>query len=232
MDELDQHRLFLFALAYRMTGSAGESEDLVQETYVLFLTERADELAGDAPDEGAAGDALGAILARLCLDYLASERVQREYYEGLWLPEPVLTAPDDKRDVLPPQETPAQRESTSLPFLNLLNTLTPEERVAHLLHDIYAFPDEGIAAVLDKPLDEYRQIVDRARERVDAQRPPFEYEPAAQRRLLERFVLAAHQGDVEALGALLSRDVMAWTDGGGQVAAALKPVSGRDAVAR
>lgn len=221
---VEQYHPLLLSLAYRLIGSASESEDLVQETYVEYLLE-----ATEAPDETRPASAyLSAILTRLCLNYLASDQVQQQHYEGPWLPEPVLT----EGDALPPLDTPAQRASISLPSLVLLDTLEPEERAAYLLRDVFGYGDGAAARMLDSDVTDYRQIYERAVARIDAGRPHFEYAPEAQRRVIERVVLATHGDDLDDLKELLALEVTAWTDGGGQVAAASRPVKGRDAVAR
>jgi len=221
MNNLEHDHPLLVSLAYRMTGRASEAEDLAQEAYVRFLTEE--------PDEGrTARDQLTTIVARLSLDYLSSEPVRQAHYEGPWLPEPVLT----ERDALPPLETAAQRESISLAFLVLLDGLEPPERAVYLLRDIFGHASEEVAVMLDIDEADYRQTYDRAAARIAAERPRFAYAPEAQRRVIERLVLATHQDDPEDVQELLAPEVTAWTDGGGQVAAALRPVSGRDAVAR
>jgi len=221
---VEQYHPLLLSLAYRLIGSASESEDLVQETYVEYLLE-----ATEAPDETRPASAyLSAILTRLCLNYLSSDQVQQQHYEGPWLPEPVLT----EGDALPPLDTPAQRASISLPSLVLLDTLEPEERAAYLLRDVFGYGDGAAARILDSDVTDYRQIYERAVARIDAGRPHFEYAPEAQRRVIERVVLATHGDDLDDLKELLALEVTAWTDGGGQVAAASRPVKGRDAVAR
>ncbi len=221
---VEQYRPLLLSLAYRLIGSASESEDLVQETYVEYLLE-----ATEAPDETPPTSAsLSAILTRLCLDYLASDQVRQQHYEGPWLPEPVLT----EGDALPPLDTPVQRASISLPSLVLLDTLEPEERAAYLLRDVFGYGDGDAARMLDSDVTDYRHIYERAVAHIEVGRPHFEYAPEAQRRVIERVVLATHGDDLDDLKELLAPDVTAWTDGGGQVAAASRPVKGRDAVAR
>jgi len=221
MDTLEHDRPLLVSLAYRMTGRASEAEDLAQEAYVRFLT--------DEPDDGRpAREQLTTIVARLCLDYLSSEPVENAHYEGPWLPEPVLT----ERDALPPLQTAAQRESISLAFLTLLDGLEPPERAVYLLRDAFGYGGDEIAAMLDVAEADYRQTYDRAAARIAAARPNFTYAPEAQRRVIERLVLAAHQDDPDDVQEILAPEVTAWIDGGGQVAAALRPVTGRDAVAR
>ncbi len=221
LDEVERRRPLLVSLAYRLTGRAGEAEDLVQESYVRVLVEAREGY--QATDE-----ALVTTLTRLCLDYLSSDDVQQAHYEGPWLPEPALTADD----ALPPLDTDLQRESISLAFLTLLDTVPPRERAAYLLHDIFGYEDARVASMLDVDIVDYRQAYAAAVERIAAARPRFEYAPDAQRDLTQEIVLACRQGDIAELKELLARDVTAWTDGGGQVAAASRPIGGRDAVAR
>lgn len=220
-ESFEEYRPLLFAIAYRMTGSASESEDLVQDAYLRYLTAPPAEVRSLKA-------LLTTIITRLCLDHLKSARVQRESYVGPWLPEPVLT--DEAANQ--PLHTLTERETLSSAFLVLLQTLTPPERAVFLLHDIFEYPYDEIVAIVAKPAATCRQLLHRARERVAARRPRFEPSHDAQQRLLAGFLSASLQGNVERLASLLAQDVVSWSDGGGKVAAALNPIRGRDAVGR
>ncbi len=212
-------RASLFAVAYRMLGSATEAEDVVQEVYVRWSRRGQGEVA--APSAY-----LTTIVTRLCIDQLRSARVRRESYKGPWLPEPVeaeAPAPDDGAELA---------DSLSLAFLVLLEELQPVERAVFLLHDVFDYPYDEIAAIVDRTEVACRQLVSRARRRVDAPRRRFDADRAHGRELTRRFLAACGTGDLEGLLALLSDDVTVWTDGGGKVRAALRPVTGPHRAAR
>jgi RNA polymerase sigma-70 factor (ECF subfamily) len=216
-----EHRPLLFAIAYRLLGSASEAEDIVQEAYLRTRT--ADEAAVRDPKAY-----LSTIVTRLCLDQLKSARARREQYVGPWLPEPVLT-PDT---ALGPLETVEQRESISLAFLVMLETLTPAERAVLVLREVFDYSYEEIGAIIEASPAACRQMLHRARERVAARRPRFQPAPEQQRALVERFLAAAAEGDLAALETMLADDATVWSDGGGKVVAAQRPVIGRERVSR
>ena len=214
-------RPYLFSVAYRMTGSAADAEDLVQDAWIRYL------------DAGSpAVDSLRAYLtttvSRLALDYLKSARVRREQYVGPWVPEPVLTS-----EAIPgPAETVEQREAVSQAFLLMLEQLTPEQRVVYVLRHGFDLSHDEIAAHLGKSPANCRQIFHRAQERVDAAR----FTPVSlgdeHKRVVERFLQAYEAGDVAKVAALLADDVTWVGDGGGKRLATLRPVVGADRVAR
>lgn len=218
LDAFQAVRPRLFGIAYRMLGSASAAEDLVQDAWLRW--QGADR---DAVREPAAF--LATTVTRLALTELDSARMRRETYVGPWLPEPVLTTPDD------PALGAERAEALSLAVLLLLERLSPAERAAFVLHEAFGYPFRQIAEVLEISEANARQLARRARQHLDRERAaPV---PAAeQRRLLEAFVAAAQQGDLEALEAVLAEDVMALSDGGGVVTAARKPVLGRARVAQ
>jgi RNA polymerase sigma-70 factor, ECF subfamily len=219
-DEFQRYYPLLFSIAYRMLGSASDAEDIVQDAYLRYA---------QAPGEiHALKSFLTTVVTNLCLDHLKSARVRREQYVGPWLPEPVITTDG----ALAPLETVEQRESVSLAFLVLLESLTPQERAVFLLHDVFEYGYDEIAGIVGKSAATCRQILHRARARVAERRPRFEPSPEAQRRLTERFLVAANDGNVAALTDILARDVIAWSDGGGKVHAATRPVYGPDRVIR
>jgi RNA polymerase sigma-70 factor (ECF subfamily) len=212
-------RSSLFGVAYRMLGSATEAEDVLQEAYVRWSRR-----AGDAVS--APSSYLTTIVTRLCIDQLRSARARRESYKGPWLPEPVVV------DVPEPGESAEIADSLSLAFLVLLEELQPVERAAFLLHDVFGYPYEEISGIVDRTEASCRQLVSRARRRVDAPRRRFDADHAHGRELTRRFLVACGTGDLEGLLSLLADDVVVWTDGGGKVRAALRPVTGPHRAAR
>ncbi|MBA3528737.1 MAG: RNA polymerase sigma-70 factor [Propionibacteriaceae bacterium] len=226
-DAFESLRRYLFAIAYRMLGSASEAEDIVQDAYLRARDVRADEVHSLKAY-------LATVVTRLCLDQLRSARAQREVYIGPWLPEPVPTADlTQAGDVTNrPAEATEQADDISLALLVLLERLTPEERATYVLREAFAYPYDEIASVLGKSSAAVRQLSHRAKKRVAAGRPRFQTSPETQRALAERFLAASRGGDLGALTAILAADVTGWSDGGGVVRAARRPIVGRDAVAR
>jgi RNA polymerase sigma-70 factor (ECF subfamily) len=218
----EELRPLLFAIAYRMLGSASEAEDIVQEAFLRF--HRATE-GGTAVESPKAY--LSAVTTRLCIDYLRSARVRRERYVGTWLPEPLLT--DAGEDVAGHAET---ADSLSMAFLVLLESLTPVERAVFLLREVFDYGYEEIAPIVGKSEDNCRQIAVRARRQVEARRPRFEASRARREELARRFFEAVVAADASALVDLLAADVVAYADGGGKGVAFPKPIHGRDRVAR
>jgi len=218
---LEDLRRYLFCIAYRMLGSASDAEDVVQEAYLRF------QLAPDL-DVRSPKAYLATIVTRLCLDQLKSARITRETYLGPWLPEPVLTADLDPT----PEERVERADDVSFAFLLLLEELSPEERVTYVLREAFDFPYDEIAATLGKSVGATRQLAHRARERVASGDRRYEAEPLAQRRLAERFLAAARQGDMRVLMDALAGDVVAWADGGAEAHAARRPICNADRVAR
>ena len=214
-------RPYLFAVAYRMTGSASDAEDLVQESWVRYTE------AG-APPVQSLRAYLTAVVSRLCLDYLKSARVQRESYVGPWLPEPVLTS----TAVAGPAETVEQREDVSIAVLTLLERLGPEQRVVYVLREAFGFSYAEIAAQLGKSAAACRQIFARAQKHVAAGRRRSITPPDEHRALIERFLAALGTGDVAQVAALLTEDATWIGDGGAARLATRRPVIGRDRVAR
>jgi RNA polymerase sigma-70 factor (ECF subfamily) len=219
--QMETYRPLLFSIAYRMTGSASDAEDLVQEAYLRALTSAPVALASPKAY-------LTTIISRLALDYLKSARVQREDYAGEWLPEPVLT----RAPAATPGEVAEDPESLSMAFLVLLEALTPPERAVLLLHKVFDYPFAEIATMLEIPTATCRQHYHRAQAHIAEHRHSFDVSPDAHRKLLSGFLAAASAGNVEALARLLATDVMSWSDGGGKVQAAVRPIAGRDRVAR
>lgn len=220
MQDFEAQRPRLFWLAYRLLGSASEAEDAVQDAYL--------RLHGADP---ALIESLPAWLTKavtnLCLNRLTSARARREVYPGPWLPEPVLT--DDR--TLGPQETAEQRETVSIALLSLMERLNPTERATFVLREAFAYSHFEIAEILEMSEANARQLYRRARQRLGEPRQRFRPDLAQWRRLVDRFFTAASAGDVAGLVEILTADVTSTADGGGKVAAARRPVSGRERTA-
>ncbi|TDQ53094.1 RNA polymerase sigma-70 factor [Actinorugispora endophytica] len=221
-EEFEAQRPRLLALAYRLLGSASEAEDAVQDAFLRWN-------AADRALIGTPAAWLAKVLTNLCLNRLDSARARRERYVGSWLPEPVLTA-----DPAPgPLETAELRESVSMAFLVLLERLTPPERAVFVLREAFGYGHREIADILDVTESASQQLHHRARLRLGRDRPRFEASAPERRRVVERFLAAAADGDMAGLERLLAADVVSWTDGGGKVRrAARRPVTGAAKVAR
>ncbi|GGS21571.1 DNA-directed RNA polymerase sigma-70 factor [Streptomyces humidus] len=220
-DEFEAHRPRLFGLAYRMLGSAHEAEDVVQDAYLRF----------DGADRaGIAHPAawLARTVVNLCLNRLTSARARRETYVGAWLPEPVVTSDG----TLGPLESAEQREAVSLAMLVLLERLTPTERAVYVLREAFGHTHREIAEVTGLSEANCRQLHRRAEQRLAAAERRFEAAPARREKLVDSFVTAARDGDLRRLEQLLAEDVTWWSDGGGRVTAALRPILGRQKVLR
>ena len=220
-EAFERYRVLLFSIAYRMTGSASEAEDLVQETYLRYQASESAEIVSLKAY-------LTTIITRLALNYLQSARVVREQYMGTWLPEPLLTSEDGR---FPLADLELQ-ETLSLAFLRLLEALSPPERAVLLLHDVFDYPFSEIGGMLEKSQANCRQILHRARQALQDKRARFEPEPQRQRQLLLSFLAASQAGDMAALTGLLAQDAVSWSDGGGKVKANLQPICGQQTVAR
>jgi len=214
-------RPLLFSLAYRMLASVADAEDVVQDAYLRWL--EAPEAEVRAPRAY-----LATIVTRLSINRLRSARSRREEYVGPWLPEPLVT-----QDVPDPSEHVELAESLSMAFLVMLERLSPIERAVLLLHDVFDFEYSEIARVVDKTEANCRQLLTRAKKRLAVTDARFDADRAEADRLMKRFIEAAGVGDMSGLLAVLAEDITLWADGGGKVrGAALRPISGPDAVAR
>jgi len=223
-ERFETYRPYLFSLAYRMLGSALDAEDMVQETYVRYQATPPESIRSLKAF-------LTTILTRLCMDQLKLARKTREVYVGPWLPEPILTA--DTSEASNPEKRVEVQESVSLAFLVLMEQLQPFERAVFLLHEVFVYEFAEIATMLDKSESACRRSFSRARQHLRAHRPRFPASAQSHRQLLNAYFQAVEQGELSPLVNLLSENVVLWTDGGGKaVTAALRPVSGRDAVAR
>jgi len=209
----------LLGLAYRMLGSRADAEDIVQETWLRASSSDADMKNAEAY--------LVTIATRLCLDQLKSARVQRESYVGPWLPEPVQST-----EALSPATATELADDLSFALLLTLETLTPPERAAFLLHDVFDLPFADIAGALGKSEAACRQLATRARKAVKNPGAPRAVPPEAHKDLIGRFFETLETGDLDGLKSLLQDDVMLHTDGGGIRTAALNRISGADKVAR
>jgi RNA polymerase sigma-70 factor (ECF subfamily) len=216
----EQYRARLFGIAYRMTGSQEDAEDLVQETYLRW--HQTDAAAVRTPEAW-----LVAVVTRLSVDRLRRLASERAAYEGTWLPEPLRTAESST-----PAHEAELASDLSIAFLVLLERLAPEERAALLLHEVFDWSYGEIARTLGRSAAACRQIVHRARERVRRDRPRFPVPPEAKEHLLERFLAALAADDEAALLSLLASDVTFAADGGGRVPSVRRVVRGADRVAR
>ncbi len=233
MDDLDDvmlERRRLTALAYRLLGTIEEAEDAVQETYLRWYRLDEDEQAEIANPQGW----LTRVAGRICLDVLKSARVRREEYVGEWLPEPVpagLLDPVQRTAGGDPADQVTLDDTVSTALLVVLEAMTPAERVAFVLHDVFALPFADIAEVVGRSPGAVRQLATSARRRVvehrDAVAPRTEHDA-----VVRAFVAAASGGGLGALTALLDPSVTLRSDGGGVVRAAINPISGPSKVAR
>ncbi|WP_181193270.1 RNA polymerase sigma-70 factor [Prauserella shujinwangii] len=219
--EFEAQRPRLFAVAYRLLGSASEAEDAVQDTFLRWHS--ADRSAVREPAAW-----LTKVLTNLCLTRLTSARARRESYVGPWLPEPVATGPDAEG----PLATAERHDTVSLAFLLLLERLTPPERAVFVLREAFEYGHREIADILDLTESASQQLYRRARLRLADDRPRFAAAPEEGRRVARRFLAAARGGDLAALESLLADDVVSWADGGGRTPAARRPVFGAQRVAR
>jgi RNA polymerase sigma-70 factor (ECF subfamily) len=221
-ETLESYRPLLFAIAYQMTGSASEAEDLVQETYLRY------QQAQSQVEIRSIKAFLTTIIVHLAIDFLKSSWHQRERYVGVWLPEPVLT---DAAESLP-SEVVERRETVSMAFLILLQTLTPPERAVFLLREVFDFPYDTIAKVVSKSVTACRQIFHRAEQHLAAKRRPFEEANESHLLLVTHFLAAAQEGDFNELLHDLAEDVTCYGDGGGKAKVVPEPLHGAEVVAR
>jgi RNA polymerase sigma-70 factor (ECF subfamily) len=213
----ERERPRLLSLAYQLLGGASDAEDLVQEA--LLRASQAGVVL-DAP-----GAWLTKVLTRLCIDHLRSARARRETYVGPWLPEPaIIDASFEQRS--------ERAEAVSFAFLVALESLSPLERAAFLLHHVFDYSFEEVGDVLGRDTAASRQLAHRAKRHLEEQRPRFPTDPAAHAALVQGFAAAVATGDEGALVSLLAPDARCTSDGGGKRKAALKVVSGASRVAR
>lgn len=205
----DPLRPKLIRVAYRMLGSVADAEDMVQEAFIRWMG--ADRAAVREPEAF-----LRRTVTRLCLDQLKSARLKRETYVGPWLPDPVV------------EEEP--EDDVTLPLMLALERLSPLERAAFLLHDVFGLSFDEVATTIDRDAAACRQLAARARTHVREERPRFQIELQRGLELANAFFAASRNGDMKTLGAMLAADVSVHSDGGGKRPAAMRPILGFDAV--
>ncbi len=215
--EFVEHRELLFSIVYNVLGSVADTEDVLQETWLSWVSR-----------DGSPVENPRAYLVRTAVNHALARRAalarRKETYVGQWLPEPVVT---------PLDEGVERTESFSIALLVVLESLSPLERAVFVLHEAFGFAFTEIAEILDRTPAAVRQVAHRAREHVRARRPRYPVDPGRGREVTERFLSAATGGDLDALLAVLAPDVTLWTDGGGKgPATSLQPVHGRHAVSR
>jgi RNA polymerase sigma-70 factor (ECF subfamily) len=216
----EEQRSYLFSIAYRLLGSVGDAEDVLQEAFLRWDRARPDEVRSVRAF-------LATVVVRLCMDELRSARARREVYVGPWLPEPLVTT--SRSDLT---ETVVLRESLSFAFLLMLEKLSPVERAVFVLREVFDYDYAEIAPIVGKSEANCRQSFHRARQRLAAQESRFESTREHTEVLTEQFVRAATDGDVQGLLALLAEDVVSVGDGGGKAFAGLRPIRSRDHVVR
>jgi RNA polymerase sigma-70 factor (TIGR02957 family) len=221
-EEFDELRPSAFAIAYRMLGSVSEAEDVVQEGFLRLHRARERGERIESPPAY-----LSTVVSRLSLDQLRSARVRREAYVGEWLPEPLVANADDD-----PARKAEMADSLSLAFLVLLESLSPEQRAAFLLREVFDEPYDRIADIVGTSEQNARQLVTRARRHVEERRPRFEASREQREELARRFFAAVEEGDLEGLEELLAHDVVLRGDGGGKAPALARALHGRARVAR
>ncbi|MEV0343028.1 RNA polymerase sigma-70 factor [Nocardia sp. NPDC050713] len=217
-DPFVEHRRLLFATAYRMLGTVTDAEDVLQDAWLKW--HEADRSEVRHPKSY-----LVRTVTNLSLNRLTSATATRESYVGPWLPEPLLTTPDFA-------ERTELADTVSTAMLVVLETLTPIERAVFLLREVFGYSHTEIAETLDRPEATIRQIAHRARNHVRSRRPRFDTDTTERAHVTEQFMAACAGGDLNALMDLLAPDVTCWSDGGGVVTAARRPLHGPDHVAR
>ncbi|WP_280396135.1 RNA polymerase sigma-70 factor [Nocardia brasiliensis] len=217
-DPFLEHRRLLFATAYRMLGTVTDAEDVLQDTWLKW--HETDQATVRHPKAY-----LVRTVTNLSLNRLTSARATRENYVGPWLPEPLLTAPNVAEET-------ELADTVSTAMLVILETLTPVERAVFVLREVFGYTHAEIADTLDRPEATIRQIAHRARGHVQSRRPRVDTDKAERDHITAQFMAACAGGDLNALMDLLAPDVTLWSDGGGIVTAARRPLHGPDHVAR
>lgn len=214
-NDFEVHRSRLVRLAYRMLGSRAAAEDVVQDAWLRWSQV-------DKATVREAGAFLSRIVTRLCLDEMKSARARREHYVGSWLPEPMLE----------PEEPEVDADELTMTLMLALERLSPLERAAFLLHEVFGQPLNEIAATLGRDATSVRQLASRARKHVQEARPRYPVDRAEGDRIAQAFFVAAHNGDMSTLETLLAQGVVMHSDGGGKVFAFINPIEGRERVLR
>src|ERR671931_1144927 len=221
-EEFERHRARLRAVAYRMLGSISDADDAVQEAW-LRLSRSDSESIANLPGW------LTAAVARASMDMLRARRARHEHYAGTWLPEPVVTVEDGETN---PEYQALLADSVGLALLVVLDSLAPAERLAFVLHDMFAVPFNEIAPIVGTTPGAARQLASRARRRIRGAAPTEDADLAQQRELVDAFLAASREGDFHALVTILDPDVVFRIDAGGRGPRAREPVTGAEAVAR
>ena len=216
----NEYRSLLMSIAYRMLGSLADAEDAVQETFLRWQ---------NAPDENFQTPKayLSTIVTRLCIDQLRSARSKREVYVGPWLPEPMLTS--SQKQTISNVEL---AESLTMAFLVLMESLSPVERAAFLLHEVFDYDYKETAEIVGKTEPNCRQMIHRAKEYIASRHHRFDPTREETERVATEFLEATQNGDLSRLMKLFAPDAVLFSDGGGKVRAALNPIHGPDAIAR
>jgi len=207
--DFEAHREFLAGLAYRMLGSLAEADDIVQDAYLRWA--QADVSHVEHPRAY-----LARVVTRLCLDRMKSATARREQYVGTWLPEPIVGAPEQP-----------MADDLSIALLVTLERLSPLERAAFLLHDVFDMDYGDIAGTLGRTEDACRQLAARARQHVRQERPRFAPSDEHRQKLFAAFEAVLTGGDVASFAQLLAEDAVLYADGGGKRSAALEPIRGK-----
>lgn len=211
----ETHRARLLRIAYRMLGSHSEAEDIVQNAWLRWVGADRSGIAAPYPF-------LARVVTRLCLDEMKSARARRETYVGAWLPEPLVKAEEDGVD----------EDDLTLTLMMALERLSPLERAAFLLHDVFGVPLGEVADTLDREAAAVRQLAVRARRNVQAARPRFPVEREEGERIARAFFAASTSGDTATLRTLLAENAVLRSDGGGKVLAFINPIAGLDRLLR
>jgi RNA polymerase sigma-70 factor, ECF subfamily len=219
LEIFNQYRSLMFAIAYRMLGSVTDAEDMVQEAWIRWQLTQTIVQSPKA--------FLSSLITRLCIDQLRSARMQREKYVGVWLPEPLIT-----KAISELGDTAELAESLSFAFLTLLECLSPTERAIFLLREVFDYDYSDIAKTVGKSIPNCRQIVRRARQHLVLRRPSISPSFQQKEEIVKQFVMSWDQGDLHKLIELMAEDITFWSDGGGQVTAAQRPLQGCQKVAR
>jgi RNA polymerase sigma-70 factor, ECF subfamily len=216
----EQHRSLLFRLAYGMLGRIAAAEDAVQETFLRWQKQDMKQI--QSPKAW-----LSKVVNRICLDEIKSARNQKEQYVGPDLPEPLFTERTDS-----PEETLELAESLSMALLVVLHRLNPVQRAVFLLHEVFDYDYASISSIVDRSESNCRKIAERARNLVREERPEYDKNSNEQSHLVRRFVEAIRNRDMPEIEHLLAEDAIMYTDGGGKVSAARKPVQGAGKIAK
>jgi RNA polymerase sigma factor (sigma-70 family) len=219
-EQFEEHRTHLRAVAYRMLGSISEADDALQEAWLRLSRSETSGIEN-------LGGWLTTVVARVCLDMLRSRRSRREGPLGVYVPEPIVS----RQDGIDPEQEALLADSVGLALLVVLETLSPAERLAFVLHDMFAMPFEEIAPLVGRSEVAARQLASRARRRVRGAAPSPDADLTRQREVVDAFLAAARDGDFEALVAVLDPDVVLRSDGGVLRAGLTREVRGAAAVA-